>query len=67
MDRWLCAFLGGFALSFFFHHPADVVQLTLLAILASFCIVLNYCTRLPSFFLGAYCAVFFGALATLIC
>ncbi|WP_417689575.1 DNA internalization-related competence protein ComEC/Rec2 [Pseudidiomarina sp.] len=62
MDRWLCAFLGGFALSFYFHHPADVVQLTLLAILASFCILLSYCTRLPSFFLGGVlCGILWGA------
>lgn len=62
MDRWLCAFLGGFALSFFFHHPADVAQLTAFAILASFCIVLGYCTRLPSFFLGGVlCGILWGA------
>ncbi|WP_258240525.1 DNA internalization-related competence protein ComEC/Rec2 [Pseudidiomarina homiensis] len=62
MDRWLCAFLGGYALSFCFHQTASLALLTLIAVLASICFVLGYCTRLQSIFLGCVlCGILWGA------
>lgn len=62
MDRWLCAFLGGFALSFLFHQPPTGTLLLLLGSVTSVCLVLSYCTHLPSFFLGGVlCGILWGA------
>lgn len=62
MDRWLCAFLGGYALSFYFQQTASAALLTLWAGLASICFLLSHCTRLRSFFLGCVlCGILWGA------
>lgn len=62
MDRWLCALLGGYALSFYFRQTADLALLALLFVLASICLLLSYCTPLRSFFLGGVlCGILWGA------
>ncbi|RUO62118.1 DNA internalization-related competence protein ComEC/Rec2 [Pseudidiomarina insulisalsae] len=62
MDRWLCAFLSGYGLTFWFRRPADETTLLSLAVLTCTCLLLDHCTHLRTQLLGGVlCGILWGA------
>ncbi|CAB0150257.1 ComE operon protein 3 [Pseudidiomarina piscicola] len=61
MDRWLCVFLLGFAVSFLGSTSTDIWQCLLFAGLAALSFLLSVRYQLPTFFLGwLLCGILWG-------